>query len=86
VGFICDESLKFENVQISKSTVHCGELPPQDGTPAVYLTCGVSHPGFRVNRQSWSYSWLTPVPVEFAAGPRLFWLKRTVGFGGLCTP
>jgi len=44
--FVSDELRKFENVLISELTVHCDELPPQDGTPAVYLTRRASRHSF----------------------------------------
>ena len=82
--FVFDESPKSENVPISKWTVHCDELPPQDGTWAVYLTRPASHNGSLDGRLFSSYSWSTPVPIEFATGSRLFLSRRTIGFGGRC--
>jgi len=43
-----DELLKFENVQLSKLTVHCDELPPQDSTLAVCLVHLAFSPSFNV--------------------------------------
>ena len=76
--------LKFENVQVSKCSIHCNEPPLHNGTPAVCIMRLAYHPYFPVGRQFGSYNQLTPVPMELVVGYRPFWSGGTVGTRDRC--
>ena len=84
-AFPFGELRKFGNVRFSKSRVHCHDLTLEDCTLAIYLVHRTFCHCFLVGRLFWSCSWSTPVPIEFDAGSRSFWWKRTRGIGGQCT-